>query len=226
MFFAFLLAGAGISWGQIIIEEDVVTDSIDVFAYKEPDKKPGVAMAASLLFPGLGHQYLGQQQRAIVYFTAEALFIFGLIYSESYSRKLFGDAEVFAWQYAGVQGENGADDFFWQNVGKFMDADEFNRVLELNRTEDIASLKYVSDNLQWRWPNDSLREEYNALRATATRFHVASNFFWIGMILNRVVAFIDARVSTKYKGIRSSFNIKPSKNPAYARYSLSIKKEF
>ncbi|MBD3343842.1 MAG: hypothetical protein GF401_02120 [Chitinivibrionales bacterium] len=223
---ALLLGSISTLRAQVTIDEEVETDSIDIFAYKEPDKKPGTAMFASILLPGLGHQYLGKPRRAIAYFTAEAFFIFGLAYSESYSRKLFFDSEVYAWQYAGVPGGTGADDFFWQNVGKFMDSDEYNRILELNRTDDIGSLKYVGDNLQWRWPNDSLREEYNELRSRATRYHVTSNFFLVGMLLNRVVAFIDARVSTKYKGIRSSFSVQPSKNQAFTRYRLAVTKEF
>lgn len=226
LLFSLLLSISFSVSAQVIIEEEIVTDSIDIFAYKEPDKKPGVAMFMSLLLPGLGHQYLDKPQRAVVYLASEALFIFGLIYSESYSRKLFNDAEVYAWQYAGARGGNGANDFYWQNVGKFMDSEEYNRVLELNRLEDIDEMKYVDDNLQWRWPNDSLMEEYNEIRANATRFHVASNFFWIGMILNRVVAFIDTRVATKYKGIRTSMNVYPHQNKALTRYTLAVQKDF
>lgn len=195
---------ATVAVAQVEVEEEVVTDSVDVFAYEEPEKSGAPAMLASLALPGLGHQYLEKPNRALTYFTFEAIFIYGLAYSARYSRRLMKDSRAYAGTYADVQGGGGADTYFWQNVGRFMDSREYNRVLELNRTEDIEDRKYVGDNLQWRWANDSLREEYNEIRGRATGFQVASNFFIAAMVLNRVVAFIDARASSRPRAIRST----------------------
>ncbi|MBD3420798.1 MAG: hypothetical protein GF398_11830 [Chitinivibrionales bacterium] len=200
-----LCATAG---AQIVIEEDVETDSIDVFAYEESGKSAGLAMAASLLLPGLGHHYLGQNRKALSYLAFESGFFFSLIYCEQFSRRLFADSKAYAWKYANAGSGSGADDFYWQNVGNFLSSNDFNSGIELGRTEDPEKWKYMKDNLQWRWINDSLQQEYTDIRARATRYHVASSFFIAAMVLNRVVAFIDARAATRSKGITGAASLR------------------
>ena len=203
---ALLVAGLlSTAHSQVVVEETVRTDSVDVFsAGRQTGKSPGLAMAASVAVPGLGQQYLGNRNRAMVYFVAEAALWCGLVYCESSSRKLFRDSEVFAGQWAGVQGGRGADDHYWSMVGKFLDTKDYNAALELNREDDLSGKEFSRDNLQWRWTTDSLRNVYNNIRSDATRFHVATSFMVAGLVLNRAIAFIDARVSTKYRGVRGT----------------------
>lgn len=209
----FCLTGMSSSYGQITVQEEVQTDSVDVFGARETGKSPGVAMAASILLPGLGHHYLNQPKKAFGFFALEASMWFGYIYSGRYSRHLVDDAKVLAYQEADAMGGAGADDYYWQNVGLYMGIDEYNSVLELNRTENIEQEKFLKKNLYWNWSSDSLRQEYQDLRLRATRFRVASSFVLAAMVINRVVAFIDTRVATKYRGIRgerlSSLRVHP-----------------
>ena len=207
---------------QVIVEPDVVTDSIDVFSgSRKPDKSRAAAAFTSLLIPGMGHQYLGIKNRALAYFSAEALFICGMIFSERYSRRLFDDSKGYAWLYADAEGGSGANDYYWQNVGRFMDSDEYNRVMELNRTPED---KYTPQSLQWRWIDEFYKDEYNGLRETATRFHVTSSFFLAAMVINRVIAFIDIRRSTKYKGVQGKLSLKvhPHYSPATRNVGLTL----
>ena len=189
---------------QVIVEPDVVTDSVDVFVGSEkPLQSRMLASAAALVLPGLGHQFLGNSSRALVYYSAEALFVCGMIFSERYSRRMFNDSKTYAWLYAGAHMSSGAHDYYWQNVGGYMDSDEYNRIMELNRTPEN---KY--SDASWRWIDEFFREEYNNMRETATRFHVVSSFCVAAMVLNRLVSFIDIRRSTKYKGVQGRVSLR------------------
>ena len=87
--------------GQVVVEESVTTDTVDLFAKKNAPQKSGIlAMTASILLPGLGQQYLGQKEKALAYFSAEALFIFGAVFCDRYSQQIFNNAKSYAWEHA------------------------------------------------------------------------------------------------------------------------------
>jgi hypothetical protein len=191
---------------QVVLEPLVKTDTVDVFAAAESNtgKSRGLAMISSLILPGLGHQYLQQDRRALAHFSSEAFFIFGLVFCERYSKKFLGDARAYAYTYADVRASSAADDYFWKVVGNFMDSDEYNRIPELNRSPDE---KYLGDDQQWRWIDESYLKRYRTLRQDATSFHVASSFFIAAMVLDRVVAFVDVRRSMRQKSITGKTTI-------------------
>jgi hypothetical protein len=202
---------------QVRVEEEVTTDTIDLFAKSEkPEKSAAIATCANLLLPGLGHYYLGNQKAALGFFAAEAAFIFGAFTCNQYSNEIAHSARSFAWTFAGAQGGPGADDFYWQNVGLFMDSDGlnqsrplgFNQVMELNRNPQG---EYLAANLQWRWASDDYRKKYNDYLKKSINFKVASNFFVGAMILDRLIAFIDARVAIRHngRGVFSSLKVIP-----------------
>jgi hypothetical protein len=203
---------------QIQVEEEVTSDSIDIFAKsKQPEKSPAVGMLANLLLPGLGHYWMGDQKTALGYLTAEALFIFGAFAANQHSRGLNNSAHSFAFTYANVRGGEAADDFFWENVGKTMDSDGlnqsralgYNQFMDLNRASDND--KYLAPNLQWRWIDESYRKQYNDLMKKSLKYKVASNFFLGAMLLNRIVSFVDIRVASRHdgKGLFSSLTFYP-----------------
>ncbi len=204
LFVLLTLVGTSSVVAQVTIEEEVQTDSIDVFATRETGKSSGLAMAASILLPGLGHQYLGQHKKAYGFFAVETSLWFSYVFAGRFSNRLIDDAKTLAWREADVAGGPGADEFFWQNVGIYMDDGEYNRIQELNREEDLLERKYLSENLTWQWSSDSLREEYVDIRHRATQYRVASSFILAALVIDRVVAFIDTRVATKYRGIRGT----------------------
>lgn len=190
-----LLLWAAAAHAQIETEGEITTDSIDLFSEPQVEhrKSPTLAMIQSLLVPGLGHQYLGKPQRALTYFSTDLLLIFGAVFCESYSRHLNEDARTMAWVYAGARGGGGANENYWQNVGLYLDTDGYNRIQELNRTPEN---KYVEPHLQWAWVDEEYMDDYLETRDDATDFHIASTFLIGGMVLNRLVAFIDTRIAT------------------------------
>jgi hypothetical protein len=192
---------------QVQVEEEVTSDSVDIFARsKEPEKSPAIGMIANLLLPGLGHLWMGDQKTALSYLTAEAIFIFGAFSTNHYSHGLNNSAHSFAFTYANVQGGEGANDFFWENVGKTLDSDGlnqsralgYNQIMALNRSSDLD--KYLAPNLQWRWIDESYRKQYNNLNKKSLRYKVASNFFLGAMLLNRIVSFVDIRTASRHQG--------------------------
>ncbi|MBD3317966.1 MAG: hypothetical protein GF344_19450 [Chitinivibrionales bacterium] len=197
---------------QVVVEEEVITDTVDVFSpVEQTGKSPALAMVATVLVPGLGHQYLGKSHRALTYFSLEALCVFGLVYGRTYADKYGRDARSYAWAHANVKAQSGADDHFWRNVGHFMDSEEYNRIMELNRTPDD---KYLETELWWRWADEADMEHYQTLRETSTRWELVGTSFVAGMVLNRIISFIDVRLTSKYRGVRSSARLK-----AYPHYS-------
>lgn len=210
---------------QTVSEETVVTDSVDLFATTagEKGKSRGLAMAAAIIMPGLGHQYLGKQERALGYFSVEALLLFGAIYSEKYSQKLYGDARTYAWKYAWTQGGPAPRDNYWQNIGYADDWQGYNRAQLNNRDTAL----YVGDNLKFAWP-DGVRKQYQAKRENAARFHVASTFLIGAMALNRVVSFVDVRSSTRHRAIKtlSSARLCPSISSDLRMTGLTLSAQF
>ncbi len=192
---------------QVHVEEEVSSDSVDVFSQNDvPEKSAALAMISNLLLPGLGHYWLGNRKAAVGYFCTEATFIFGALACNTHSKGIANSAHAFAFTNAQVRGGEGANYFFWENVGKTMDSDGlnqsrplgYNQVMDLNRASDND--KYLSPNLQWRWIDEESRIHYNKLIKQSLRYKVASNFFLGAMLLNRIVSFIDIRVASRNNG--------------------------
>ena len=220
---------------QIQVEEEVTSDSIDIFAKsKQPEKSPAVGMLANLLLPGLGHCWMGDQKTALGYLTAEALFIFGAFATNEHSHGLNNSAHAFAFTYANVRGGEAANDFFWENVGKTLDSDGlnqsralgYNQFMDLNRASDLD--KYLAPNLQWRWIDESYRKQYNDLMKKSLKYKVASNFFLGAMLLNRIVSFVDIRVASRHdgKGLFSSLTFYPHYSAQTGASGLVCTSEF
>jgi hypothetical protein len=192
-------------WKNVPAQENVIsTDSVDIFSEgsigDDARKSPTLVMTASLLLPGIGHQYFERNRSALAYYTAEAMAIFGFFVCKHYSDKLTTDAIGYAWIHSGARGAVAeADDNYWQAVGKFMDVQEYNTVMDLNRTPD----KKISEETRvWHWDDKSSQDDFNAIRSSSRTFHVASSFFIGAMVLNRVVAFIHIRTATRSRGVK------------------------
>jgi hypothetical protein len=223
------------SIAQVHVEEDVTSDSVDVFAQTNKQEKPAaLAMVANLIVPGLGHYIYGEPKVALGYLATEALFIFGAISTSQYSHEVSLSARSFAYVYGNVQGGEGATDYFWENVGKTMDSDGlnqsralgYNQAMDLNRMSDND--KYLAPNLQWRWADESYRKQYNGLLKKSLHYKVASNFFLGAMLLNRVVAFVDVRTMSRRggKGLFTGIHFFPHYDVTTGTSGLACASEF
>jgi len=225
LFFAALAAAA--VQAQVVTEETIITDSVDLFSEPPRDsvRHPALAMAGSLLIPGLGQQYLRRPGRALVYYSTDLLCLFGAIVCEGRSRRMMEDSRTIAWAFAGARGGPGADSRYWQAVASYEDSRGYNNVQELNRTPEN---KYVDPHLQWAWVDTAYQRDYMETRDNATSFHVASTFLVGAMVLNRLVSFIDARVTTRRRstGTAPRVSVHPSFDPSAASAGVSISSDF
>jgi hypothetical protein len=225
-----------LSWaqvlGQVTVEEGVSTDTVDLFAKRTVPQKSGVlAMCASILLPGLGHQYLGDNTKALAYYSAEALFIFGGLLCDHYSKRTFEDAKVFAWAHAKATDGAGADYRFWQMVGAFDETNGYNE--EMDRiTRNPGEKNYQTPDLQWHWDDvtgtSENRTRYDDMLKRSLTFQTASTFFIGAMVLNRLVSFIDARVTAKNMETKpvSSVRFVPQYDPQTRAAGLSMNFNF
>ena len=194
---------------QVVVEETITTDTVDIFAKSDKAQEgrrfPKLSMLMNLVLPGLGHQYLGEEKKAMVYFSTEALLIFGMVFSESYSKKMYRNSKSYAWRYAGTRCTKDPEDEYWKIIGNkyYMSYMEFNDEMELINEMDM---KYVEQDELWYWESEYYQENYREMRKTATSFHVVSSFFLGAMILNRVISFMDARIASKYDTYQAKRN--------------------
>jgi TM2 domain-containing membrane protein YozV len=220
---------------QVVVEESVTTDTVDLFSKNTSSQKSGIlGMGASLLLPGLGQQYFGQNGRAFAYFSAEALFIFGAVFCDHYSKQIFTNAKAYAWEHAMATGGAGVDDKFWQNVRYFDESDGLNQAISrgynkeqelINRSQDHD---YLASNLQWRWDDPLNRKSYGTLLDKSRTYQVASSFFIGAMILDRLVSFIDVRFAAQHQASapRSSMRVSPQYDPQNGSSGISLSAEF
>jgi len=222
-----LLLVSAAAWAQVTVEEEISTDSVDLFVKQKAEKSQvsaTLALYSSLIIPGAGHHYLDRKKAALAYFTCDMAAIFGLIFSEQYSRKLSNDASTYAWFYAGARGSSGEDSRYWQALGDFQDIDGYNRVQDLNRTPEQ---KYTSTELWWHWADQSYQDEYNTIRRNSQRFHVAATFFAGVLLLDRIISFIDLRASTRRQSaVSSSSRLVPSLAVDFSKVSFNISTQF
>jgi hypothetical protein len=213
---------------QVVIEEGVTTDTVELFEKSTAPEKSGVlAMGASLLFPGLGQQYLGKESKAFLYYSMEALFIFGAAYCSYYGKKVFDDAKAYASVHAAVEGGSGANDQFWQDVGQYDASEDFNNVMLLDKRNLDGA--YLAPNLQWRWDDPVNRKTaYSSYIKASMRYEVASSFFIGAMVLNRLVSFVDARFTSRHQKSKllSSLHVYPGFDPGRASSGIVIKTVF
>ncbi|MBN2037771.1 MAG: hypothetical protein JW768_13600 [Chitinispirillaceae bacterium] len=189
------------SLAQEITESTITTDSVDLFSGTRLGQKSAkAAMAASLLVPGSGHHYLQRNRSALAFITADAASFFAVFICRHYAGRLAQDAAGYAWIHAGAHNKiSDADDYYWKLVGNFMDVDEYNTVMDLNRTPED---KITDPNLRWYWDDESSQEYFNSLRTKSRGYRIASSFFLGALILDRIIAFIDIRTYSRKSSIK------------------------
>ncbi|NLG18790.1 MAG: hypothetical protein GX556_15790 [Fibrobacter sp.] len=218
-----LLLWSGLS-AQVTVQ-DIITDSVDVFSRQSDRamKSSNLAMAASLLIPGLGHHYLGKAEPALALISLDVLSVFGAIFCNQHSKGLLTDSRGYAGTYARiVQGRE--DENYWNMVGEFDDMDSYNEAVRLNRQ---SGDEITDSRLSWKWDSDYYKDEYRKIRKNSHRFKTAASLCLGAMVLNRLVAFVDIRAKTRYKGVTStSFHLQPSISPDFSSAGILISKQF
>lgn len=219
---------------QVIVEEEVSTDTVNLFdaskatkGYKDETKSVALAMLSNVLVPGLGQKYLGNERKAFSFFAIEAVAVLGTIFSKQYSNKIYSNSRAYASSYAGTRSNRGSKDEYWKNIAieEYSSINNYNYIQELNRSPEK---KYINDDDYWAWGSEEAQEKYRDMRETASKLQVTSSFFLGAMILNRAVSMIDGRISARRynESVFSTISFVPKNSVSGEGAGIALVKQF
>ncbi len=186
---------------EMVIEEVTTSDDVETITQLPQEsqfkkKSEWGAAFMSLALPGAGQLYIGKKKRALLFFSIDIALLAGSVFSESSSRNYYDNSQGYARRNSGITTTRDRDDSYWSIIGNpnFLNYKEYNWALDNNRDFDS---KYLNKEDQWIWGSEEQREDYSDMRDKAGYYHTASQLFLGGMLLNRVVSFIDARIGAR-----------------------------
>lgn len=174
----------------------------------------------SLILPGAGQFYNGDQQKAYIFAGVEAA-----VWASYLTFDVMGDhrAEDYR-EYAGIYADAGpsGSDQYWRAVGRYMDSDAYNEsILREARSYGVEPAGLIGPEGAWQWRNETHQQVYQGLRADAARAYDRRDFTAVFAVINRVVAVYDAirhsvddRLTGDVLGFRVRMEVSPSlQNP-------------
>lgn len=194
---AVLLLPLSLAAEEFIIETDsATTTSVTMYDENAEDQKKSEWGAAllNLALPGTGHLYLKEHKKGAMYLSIEAVLFMGMLFSEKTHQRYYGDARNLAFRYGHTETTRADDDPYWNHISLVESSSTYNSLYMSNRDFDR---RYLENADQWRWDSVSDREKYADVRTTGDKWHDAWSIFMGGLALNRLVSFIDARISAK-----------------------------
>ena len=174
---------------QMALTRAPVTSSRASFQEEKPTKSVMLAIAYSLLLPGLGDLYAENFGTGKYFMGADAglWLTYGGI--RIYGQWLKVDAKTLAVQSASANFD-GKDDKFEVNLGNFADVLSYNDAKLRNREYDLTY--DPKSNFAWQWSSDADRLRYKDLRNRGQSALSNSQFVVGALVLNRVISAISA----------------------------------
>ena len=173
----------------------------------------------SLIFPGWGEQVLGESKRAQNFFKREAALWLFYIGSKKTASWYESDFKAFAELHADIE-MTGKDYLFSVNMGHYDSLEEYNNTKERQRLPDD---KYTEgEGFNWQWDGKANRIKFDEMRIKSGTYDKYAKFAVGGLILHRLVSFIDVvylqrqnqpiSFDTQLNGDRDSIELKLSLN--------------
>ena len=159
------------------------------FQEQKPVKSVMMAIAYSLVLPGLGDLYAENFGTGKYFMGAVAAFWLTYGGVRIYGQWLKNDARTLAVQSASANFD-GKDDKFEVNLGNFSDVLSYNYAKLRNREFDLVY--DPRSNYAWQWSSDADRLHYKDLRNRGQSALSNSQFVLGALVLNRVIAAISA----------------------------------
>ena len=154
------------------------------------DSKKSVllAIAASIVLPGMGELYAGSFESGQYNLIAEGAL--WLTYSgfRLHAHWLQQDAQNFASQHAGANFNN-KDDQYSVNIGNFNTTDEYNQTKLRYRDYDNV---HTEDQYQWQWDSDANRLQFKDLRIRSGEIKNNSKFIIAAVVINHLFSAFSA----------------------------------
>ncbi|MCH9032588.1 MAG: hypothetical protein IIB00_10065 [candidate division Zixibacteria bacterium] len=173
------------------------------------------ALALSIILPGAGHWYVGDQKSARVFMGIETGIWLGYLGFRSYGSWKENDFIRFAQEHAGIDPE-GKDDEFYRTITFYDNREQYNA---LGRAFDPELPFFPSGpEFDWRWDSPESQEMYRELNNDQRSAIRNSEFMFVAAAVNRLAAALlairsvkkrNSRLDDEYFGLR-----KPAKSPA------------
>ena len=210
---------------QVIVEDEIVTGDVSLFDVRSDEsgqRSINAALGMSLALPGMGHYYIDKPKSAYVYLSIDLASIFGAVLFNTLANQREDQARSFATAAAGIE-KPAKGEAYWRHVGRFMDAAEYNEVIELSRGDPED--QFLMQESWWHWGDESQKKEYNALRQKARDMRVASSFFIGAAVANRIFSAVDLRVFQR-KSLSSGIRFEAAFTPDMSEAIVTLRSDF
>ena len=206
-------------------DENIFIKSPEKLNFKER-KSPSKAFFYSLLLPGAGEAYIGENTQSKIFFAVE-LVAWGLIVANVINvNSRESDYKNYAVQHAQVN-SSGKNDQYWIDIGKFDTIFEYND--ERRRERDINAIYKEDAFYTWNWDKNDNRLFYDSQRIDAREIERNRLYFFAAIALNHLVSAINAlRLANAYNRnldeLSLRFNI--DYTPNMGQFSISLQTYF
>lgn len=204
--------------------------SVDLYAQDKSLKK---AMLFSILLPGAGQHYLGNQKRANAMMAAEAG-----VWVAFYAFRLQGQMreeryKQIAELFGGISGEK--DDNYYRLMSKYLSSEDYNidvlrKARELYPYDRQKQLDYFWVNGyfgddQWRWDSIEHMMDFKRVRSLSREAYRRSVLVTGFAVLNRMVSAMDVYLWFRLNQAEGSSPLRiRAENPQPGRFLLYLSK--
>lgn len=175
------------------------------------------ALLRSIIFPGWGQHYLGNDHLARQMMTTEvSLWLLHGVFNGAHEwyRQ---DYRAFAALHAGVSYRLKPDIYYYR-LGRYNSIEDFNQA-QL-RTRNIDAIYDRGTDNDWEWDSSDNRERYIEIRQVSLRAAKAASFTVGGMVINRAVAVIQVLFLSRKAGPTAEITLEP--HPGGGRLCLRL----
>jgi hypothetical protein len=189
-------------------------------------KSPSRAFFSSLILPGIGEAYVGEEFQSKLFLGLE-LVGWGLVIANIINVNMrMNDYQNYAVVQAMVN-PNAKDDQYWINIGKFDTIYEYNE--ERRRERDLEALYPETKFYSWQWNLTDNRLNYDAYRIETREIENNRLYFFAAIALNHLVSAINALRLANAHNRRieeKPLNLNFDYNPQRQQFSFSLNKYF
>ncbi len=152
-------------------------------------KSVPLAVALSLILPGMGELYVGDYSRGKYLTSAEGFLWLAFTSAQLYGTWLKNDARLFAATNAGVN-LAGKDDKYFVDIGNYSDIYWYNERKLQERQEE--KLYDPTANYYWRWNSEENRQKYRNIRIKSDEVFNSRQFIVGAILANHIISAINA----------------------------------
>jgi len=156
---------------------------------ESPKKSVVLAIAYSLILPGLGDYYAKNGETGKYFIGADVTLWLSYAGIRTYGKWIKDDARTFAVEKADAD-FSGKGQQFEVDLGNFVNVDEYNQAKLRNRQFEL--LYDPASSFAWQWNSDQDRLRFKDLRIKGDEVVRNSQFVLGALVINRVIAAISA----------------------------------